>query len=244
MRYVIRDGGINKLWMPVPREWDGIGMTDVQVQEIFPPPTDRYRDATGNEIAFWQIEDQSSREYSVVFEVSVRPIAYDIDPSNLGPYDTASELYQRYTQPSAWIQSEHPEIIAQARQIIGNETNPYQQARLLHRWVAHNIQSGPPVDALTALRTKQGDCGPHAFLLVAMLRSLDIPARPVSGLGTIYAGSFQSGSSLEGRSTATCGPSSTCRTMAGYNWMHLLGIKTLQASTNHESSFPRERIFN
>jgi transglutaminase-like putative cysteine protease len=98
----------------------------------------------------------------VVFDVSVQPIIYQIDPGKVGDYDRASSLYQRHTQPSAWIQSGHPEIVRQAREIVGSETNPYRQAQLLYKWVADNIASGEPVDALTALRTRSGDCGPRA----------------------------------------------------------------------------------
>jgi hypothetical protein len=43
MEYAIRIGGIGRLWMPVPREWDRVGMADVNAVGIFPPPTDRYR---------------------------------------------------------------------------------------------------------------------------------------------------------------------------------------------------------
>jgi len=194
MEYAVRIGGVNKLWMPVPRDWDGVGMTGVSVIDISPPPTDRYQEANGNEIAFWQIGDQNSQTYRVVFDVKVQPIYYQIDPSNIGPYDRTSPLYQRYTQPSTWVQSDHPEIVQQAQAIVGSETNPYTQARLLHRWVADNIRSGEAVDAVTALRTRGGDCAPRAFLLVAFSRALGVPARPVSGLHTAYQGSFQSGS--------------------------------------------------
>jgi transglutaminase-like putative cysteine protease len=198
MEYAVRIGGVSKLWMPVPRGWDGVGMTGITVVDISPPPTDRYQDANGNEIAFWQIGDQNTQTYRVVFDVMVQPIYYDIDPTNIGEYDVTSPLYQRYTQPISWVQSDDPEIAEQAQEIVGSETNPYSQARLLHRWVAENIASGKPVDALTALRTRSGDCGPHSFLLVAFLRALGIPARPVTGLSTIYRGVFETGSSLEG----------------------------------------------
>jgi transglutaminase-like putative cysteine protease len=193
MEYAVRIGGVSKLWMPVPREWDGVGMTGVSVVDISPPPTDWYRDANGNEIAFWQIGDQDTQTYRVVFDVMVQPIDYDIDPSDIGEYDVTSPLHQRYTQASSWVQSDDPEIVRQARRIVGSETNPYRQAQLLHRWVADNIGSGPTVDALTALHGRKGSCAGHSALLIALLRALGIPARPVSGLHTVYQGTFESG---------------------------------------------------
>jgi hypothetical protein len=199
MRVVIRIGGVNKLWMPVPREWDGIGVKDVEILEIFPSPTDHYRDPAGNEIAFWQIDDPSNREYGVTFQIRVRPIAYQIDPKNVEDYDTSSELYRRYTTPSEWIQSDHPEIIALARDIVGSETNPYRQARLLHRWVSTNLSGGGDArTALKALHDRRSGCDGFSFLYVALLRSIGIPARTVKGWHTGYQGKFTSGAARSG----------------------------------------------
>ncbi len=194
MLYVIKIGGVNKLWMPVPREWDGIGVKDVEILEIFPQPTDHYRDPTGNEMVFWQIDDPSSREYGVIFKVSVGAIAYQIDPDNVGDYDTSSDLYRRYAAPSEWIQSDHPEIIALARDIVGSETNPYRQAQLLHLWVSTNLSGGGDCKtSLEALHNRLCGCDGFSFLYVALLRSLGIPARTVKGWHTGYQGEFTSG---------------------------------------------------
>jgi transglutaminase-like putative cysteine protease len=201
-------------------------MKDVRVLDIFPPPTDRYQDGNGNEIAFWQIDDQSSREYGVVFEVSVQPIVYDIDPNSIGAYDKASELCQQYTRPSTWVQSDYPEIIAQARQVVGDEQDPFRQAKLIHQWVARNIKGGEAVDALTALHQRAGDCGPHAFLLVAMLRSLGIPARSVAGMHARYTSTFESASSQQ-------------RSMPGHVWAEFylpsMGWVQLDASAGEQN---------
>jgi hypothetical protein len=44
------------------------------------------------------------------------------------------------------------------------------------------------------LEYRQGDCGGHSFLFIALLRSLGIPARSVGGLHTGYQGYFTNGS--------------------------------------------------
>jgi len=199
MRIAIQIDDVGKLWMPVPREWDGVGMTDVQILEFFPAPTDHYRDNAGNEMVFWQIYDRSSNEYGMVFEISVQPIVYDIDVNNIAEYDTESDLYQRYTTSSEWIQSDNPEITALAHEIVSGETNPYRQAQLLHKWVATNISGGEKArNALEVLHTRKCGCDGYSFLFVALLRALSIPARTVKGWHTADQGVFTNGSARTG----------------------------------------------
>ena len=194
MVYTLRIGNIDKLWIPVPRDWDGIGMSNVKVIGISPPPDDVYEDDKGNRIAFWDTKYRDVTEYAITLEVGVSPIHYDIDPLKVGPYDTESPDYQRYTKPSPWIQSDNEAIVKLAREIVGNETNLLAKVRLLHRWVSTNIRNGEVADAVTTLEKRGGDCGGHSFLFVALCRALGIPARPVAGLHTAYQGQFVSGS--------------------------------------------------
>lgn len=166
--------------MPVPQEWDGAGMRNVRVIEIYPEPTDLIGDEHGNQIAYWAITDPSITDYGVVFEADLALVDYSIDPNQINDYDTGSDLYIRYTQPSAWIQSDHPEAVTQAQEIIRGETNPYRKAQLMHSWVSHNISSAnTTVDAITALRDRQANCSVN-HLYIALLRALGIPARVVS----------------------------------------------------------------
>jgi len=199
MTYSISIGNVGKLWIPIPREWDGIGMTNVSVINISPQPDDTFQDNQGNMIAFWNVGYRGSTNYSITFNIDLAPIKYVINPNQISDYDKSSPEYQRYTQPSSRIESDSEIIIQLAKQIIGSETNPYKQARLIHAWVSKNIK-GPGEDGETALSTlekRRGACGGHSFLFVALLRSLGIPARDVSGLHTVYQGSFTNGSWLE-----------------------------------------------
>lgn len=185
--------------MPIPREWDGIGMTDVSVIDISPQPDDTFQDNQGNMIAFWNVGYRGAINYSITFYVDLAPIKYVINPNQISDYDKSSPEYQRYTQPSSRIESDNEIIIQLAKQIVGSETNPYKQARLIHAWVSNNIR-GPGEDGETALSTLEnlnGSCGGHSFLFVALLRSLGIPARDVGGLHTDYEGSFTDGSFWE-----------------------------------------------
>lgn len=186
MTETLRIGGIDKLWMPVPKEWDGIGMSNVKVIEISPQPDDIYEDADGNKIAFWETKGRGLTEYKIVFEADFSPVWYNIDPSKIGNYDTTSPEYQKYTKPSPWIESDNEAIVKLAHEIVGNERNPLIQARLIHDWVETNIGPGDPQTALETLEKRSSDCGGHSFLFIALCRALGIPARPVAGIQPDY----------------------------------------------------------
>ena len=88
--------------------------------------------------------------------------------------------------PEERIESDHPEIIALARSIIGDEENPYVRAELLYAWVNRNLtydedQRYAHQGAYAALLNRRGVCTEYAALLVALLRASGIPARLVGG---------------------------------------------------------------
>jgi len=182
MTYLVKEGGNGKLWMPAPRNWEGIGMRNVQIIEIFPDPIEQYQDEQGNQIILWN--RNGPKEYSIKFEVELSEIHYSIDPEMIGDYDSSSAEYKKYTSPSSRIESDDPRILELAKSIIVDEINPYNQANLIHQWVARRID-GQGEDGETALSTLEmmsGACGGHSFLYIALLRSLGIPARNIGGI--------------------------------------------------------------
>jgi len=176
-----------RLWLPVPQYWDGNGTWRVELGEISPPPTDLYHEANGTQVAYWELDPGQAITVTEVFTAEISPsgITYDLDETmEWPPYDTASELYQKNTKPTQWAQADHPLIVQQAQQIVGAETNPYRIAQAIHYWVATEIKPGEVIgsDALSTLLSRQGACGEHANLFVALCRAVGIPARNVSGL--------------------------------------------------------------
>lgn len=97
----------------------------------------------------------------------------------------AAELEAAYTEPSPFIESEAPEIVARARAIVGDETDPGVKARLLVDWVEGALTQEPSVtipSARAVLASRRGDCNEHAVLLAALARASDIPTRVVAGV--------------------------------------------------------------
>ncbi len=88
-------------------------------------------------------------------------------------------------QPSRYVQSDHSDIKNTAQQIIGQETDPAVQVRLLADWVYGTLEKRPVLglpDALTTLHNKKGDCNEHASLFAALARSLNIPTLIATGV--------------------------------------------------------------
>jgi hypothetical protein len=96
-----------------------------------------------------------------------------------------SEELAEYLAHTVYIQSDAEQIKSLAAEIIGDEKNSWEAAKKINQWVFDNIEKQFTPDfsnALQTLQTKQGDCGEHSALTVALLRAAGIPARPVAGL--------------------------------------------------------------
>lgn len=90
-----------------------------------------------------------------------------------------------YVQPSPFIQSDDPDIVACARKHGGSLQDPVAAVRALNTWVYATIAKKPTLSipsATAVLESRQGDCNEHAVLLAALCRAAGIPARVAAGL--------------------------------------------------------------
>jgi transglutaminase-like putative cysteine protease len=110
-----------------------------------------------------------------------------LPPTALDP--TAAQ----YLQPEAFIESDAPEIVAEARKAVGDAALPRLQAERLVRYVNALLEKRPTVSlpsATEVLRTRVGDCNEHTVLYVAMARALSIPARIAVGVVNLHGAFF------------------------------------------------------
>jgi hypothetical protein len=112
---------------------------------------------------------------------AVRPNTKDAKPS-AADAPTADDL-----APNNYIQSDDPLIVAQAKEAVGSETDPWKQAVALEAYV-HRVMdkqdffSQAFATAAEAAKTHKGDCKAHAVYTAALARALKIPARVAVGL--------------------------------------------------------------
>jgi transglutaminase-like putative cysteine protease len=90
------------------------------------------------------------------------------------------------------IQSDNPKIVAMARSIAPDETEPWQIATQLEAAVKGHIldtdYSQAFASAADVVEHRKGDCTEHAVLLAALCRARGIPARVAIGLSYVSAG--------------------------------------------------------
>lgn len=93
-------------------------------------------------------------------------------------------------QPTPWLQSDDPEIVALAKQALGSArrsaTARMEDAEaFVARYVEGKTLSVGYASALEVARSKQGDCTEHALLLAAIGRAGGIPTRVVTGFAYV-----------------------------------------------------------
>lgn len=101
----------------------------------------------------------------------------------------AEEL--RYCAPSAFVDSDHPQIAALAGTLAGGLGDDTAKAKAIHGWVTGNIsydyaaylnpEEHEMLKASTVLQSRQGVCRDYAVLTAALARAADVPARVVYG---------------------------------------------------------------
>jgi hypothetical protein len=107
-----------------------------------------------------------------------------VDPRSLepGPRDASVD---RYLKPEPLLESDAPEIRAEAERAVRGAPDDRSRAERLTRYVNGLLDKKPTVSLPSArevLRTKIGDCNEHTALFVAMARSIGMPARIAVGL--------------------------------------------------------------
>ena len=111
-----------------------------------------------------------------------------VDPRTLQPGRADSDA-ARYLAPEAFIESDAPEILAEAENAVKGVTGTRARAERLTRHVNALLEKKPTVglpSAREVLRTRVGDCNEHTALFVAMARALKIPSRIAVGLVYVH----------------------------------------------------------
>ena len=127
-------------------------------------------------------------KFTQQFVVAVYAVQTSVDAKNVRPFSEKNRvLYRATTQPDNLIQSNDEAVIAKAKEIVGKETNPYLQAKLVYDYMLATY--GFPsrftrenATALDMLRKERGDAYDFAVLYTTLVRALGIPCLPVSGI--------------------------------------------------------------
>ncbi|HIJ64810.1 MAG TPA: transglutaminase domain-containing protein [Candidatus Hydrogenedentes bacterium] len=94
-----------------------------------------------------------------------------------------------WLKPSTFVQSDRPELIEKAKEIVGEERDAAAVSQRLCTWVRDNMRtsySAQLSNALEVLNNMEGDCTEHSILFIGLARAAGLPAREVAGL--VYTG--------------------------------------------------------
>jgi hypothetical protein len=187
-----------KVWIPIPREWDS--QKAVKIISVQPEPHARYVDPEyGNPMLFWdfgKMPEQPSYKVDIKFRLESYDVSVKVDPNVVGSYDMTSKEYAVYTQSTHTI-SITPKIRELAQVAIGDEKNPYLQAKRIVEFASKKVHfkltafergrgikcllDYPVRDEKTGEEYYEGACNQITALFVALCRAVGIPARCVSG---------------------------------------------------------------
>lgn len=135
-------------------------------------------------------------------------VVFTVEPGrpNGVPADEAAP--KRFLEPTDRLPADHPEIVARAKEVVGEKEAPRKRVEKLVGWVSAHVEDAV-TDApspLDTLKSRKGNCQAHARLYAALARAAGIPTRFVSGLvhmegkGLLYhswAESFVQGSWIQ-----------------------------------------------
>jgi len=124
------------------------------------------------------VADQEDRR--VCLTVHAQPT-----PCQVGARGAAPEALRPLLASSPAIQADHPDMVRQARAIVGDETNSWKAAQAIGDWVFRAIEKKAAVSlpsALDVLARREGDCNEHTYLFVALARAAGLPAQIHVGL--------------------------------------------------------------
>lgn len=186
----VTEGAEAVIWVTLPPEWHG---QEITLGDITPTPVAIIDDPqSGNRIIEWRLQPEPLVS-DPMSEVSQQFFRYDFVVRELevrkhgietgGSYDPTNGEYIRYTRQEPGIQIDG-RILDLAREIAGNEKEPYAIGRMFYGWIMENLEFKPngatEWDALSIRDGRQGNCDQFSTLFVALCRSVGIPARTVA----------------------------------------------------------------
>jgi transglutaminase-like putative cysteine protease len=144
------------------------------------------------------------------FVVHVRSVT---PPPGNRPYEGNDPAAKSALAPGEYVQSDDPEIIRQAREIVGDNADAFTSAKAIEAWVHAYIRkkdySVGYASAVATLKSATGDCTEHAVLTAALCRAVGLPCRIVIGLA--YTPQF-------GQSRDCFGPHAWNQVFIGGKW--------------------------
>ncbi|MBI4141517.1 transglutaminase domain-containing protein [Candidatus Woesearchaeota archaeon] len=156
----------------------------IERMAITPPAT-----VTQNYVEFlWNQPKQQKTNYKIDSTITTKNEFATVKQKIQYPIEIPQDI-KKYLEPTKNIDSEHPDIVRKANELAQGHDDLFILVSTIALWVKNNINYS--LSTMTAevsqpaswvLKNKIGVCDELTSLFAAMLRSLGIPAKFVSGL--------------------------------------------------------------
>ncbi len=148
------------------------------------PPDEITSDRWGEEVAVFRFQSvPGGAQVEAGYDTRVRlgELHYAFYPDDVGVLSgEKKEFLQTFTAPTSRLQLDKEIIPKTAKEIAGDETNPYWIARRIFDWVNEKLEyervGGWDVPT-TLIRRGTGSCSEYSFLYIALCRAAGLPAR-------------------------------------------------------------------
>lgn len=231
--------GETNLWIPLPTDTAYQKVLTLAYEGNFKQAYITENNRYGAKTLYAQWDDKADKrdlKLTLVIQTQDREVALQ---KSLEHYQAPEQIIysvdvQPYLQPTEHIKTEG--IVKEfAQKIVGTETNPLKQAKLIHQWIVANMErdnsvlgcgEGDVENILTSGKLA-GKCTDINSVFVALARAVGIPAREVFGIrlgqaekmGVYSKGAF---GSADENGIANVSGGQHCRAefyLAGFGWV-------------------------
>jgi transglutaminase-like putative cysteine protease len=174
-----------RIWLPLPAD---DGYQTVYLFRVEPAPARIITSRYGYRIAEFDFGALPARsavtvEFDAEATIGLYPGA--IDASRVGTLgEIPQQIKDDYLVDGPMYNIHEPAVAAAAREAVGDETNPARMMGRIAWWVRHHLRyqgNNPKRGAAELLQIGHGTCTEYSFLMIALARSLGLPARYLAG---------------------------------------------------------------
>jgi transglutaminase-like putative cysteine protease len=149
-----------------------------------PEPTEMVEDQWGQQVARFKFQNvPTNTAVSAGYQVRVKlgELHYAFYPEDVEGLDKVpKEILEDNLAATSRLQMDQEMVKKTAKEIVGDEENPYWMARKIFDWVNGKLEykrvGGWDVPT-TLIKRGTGSCSEYAFLYIALCRSVGLPAR-------------------------------------------------------------------
>ncbi|NQU79159.1 transglutaminase domain-containing protein [Candidatus Woesearchaeota archaeon] len=166
-------------------------------QEVLSISSDPYPESTtGGYVFRWEEPVSSNPDYSIFSKVRTTNVFHDVRRITF-PYRGFPDDVEQFLLPAETIDSDNPSVILKGSELAKGETDYYKVVFNIADWVKETVEYDLSTlnvkasnKASAVLLSQDGVCDEITTLFIALLRSIGIPARFVSGIAYTDAPEF------------------------------------------------------